>query len=54
MIGRMGGNFISKKTNVVLKIYKILIKPHIEYFSQAWAPVLGYENKSVILRLKGI
>ena len=31
MIGWMVRNFISKEANVVLKICKTLIKPHIDY-----------------------
>ena len=47
-------NFISWKADVVLKIYKTLIKPYIEYCSQAWTPVLRHGNWNVILRLEGI
>ena len=32
-------NFISRETNVILEIYKTLIRPHIEYCTQAWATV---------------
>ena len=51
MIGWMVSN-ISKEVKVVLKIYKTLKRPHIEYCTQAWAPVLRHRNWSVILRLK--
>ena len=32
-------NIISRETNVVLKMYKTLIRPYIEYCTQAWALV---------------
>ena len=39
MIGWIVKNFISREANVVLKIYKILIRPHTEYCTQAGTPV---------------
>ena len=51
----MGRNlFFLKQENVVLKVYKTLIRPHIEHVTQIWAPVLRHGNYSVILRLDGI
>ena len=38
MIDWMFRNFISREANVV-KIDKVLIRPHIEYCTQAWVPV---------------
>ena len=52
MISRMVRNPISREANIILKIYKILIRPHIEYGAQA--PVLRHGNWSVILRFEGI
>ena len=37
-----------------LKIHKILLRPHIEYCTQAWVPVLRHGNRSLILRLEDI
>ena len=54
MIGWMVNNSVSMKANVVLKIYKTLIRPNIEYSSQAWASVLRHGNWRVILRLNSI
>ena len=45
--------FISKETNIVLKIYKTLIRPHKEYFTQSWASVLRHGKWRVMLRLEG-
>ena len=53
-IGWMVSNFISREVNVVLKIYKTLKWPHIEYCTQAWVPVWRHENWSVILKLECI
>ena len=39
IIDWMDRNFISEKANVVLKIYKILIRPRIEYCTQTLGPV---------------
>ena len=44
MIGWIVGNFISREVNAVLKICKTLIRPHTEYHSQVWAPVLKHGN----------
>ena len=37
-------NIISRKVNIVLKIYKTQIKSHIEYWTQAWGSVLRHGN----------
>ena len=47
-------SFISREANTVLKAYKTLISPQIEYSSQAWDPVSRHGNYSVIVRLEGI
>ena len=54
MIGWMVWHFISMETNVVLKIYKILIRPHIDYCNQPWTLVSRHGNWSVILWLEAI
>ena len=53
MVSWMVRNIISREANV-LKIYKFLIRPHIAYYTQAWASVFRYGNGSVILGLMGI
>ena len=54
MIDWMVRNFISRVANVVLRIYKTLMRPHREYCTQSWAPLLRHGNWNVILRLEGI
>ena len=38
----------------MLGLYKSLVKPHIEYCSQAWAPMAKHGNWSLILELEGV
>ena len=47
MIGWMVRNFISREANV-LKIYKILIRLHVEYCTQVWAPMSRHGNWSIM------
>ena len=53
MIAWMVRKFISREVNV-LKIYKTLIKPHIEYCTPARAHISRHRNWRVMLRLEGI
>ena len=39
---------------MMLGLYKSLIKPHIEYCSQAWAPMARHGNWSLILELESV
>ena len=41
-------------SSVMLGLYKSLVKPHIEYCSQAWAPMARHGNWSLILELEGV
>ena len=47
-------SMISREPSVMLGLYKSLIKPHIEYCSQAWAPMARHGNWSLILELEGV
>ena len=47
-------NVISREPSVMLGLYKSLIKPHIEYCSQAWAPMARHGNWSLILELEAV
>ena len=47
-------NILSRHAYVIINVYKTLIRPHIEYCTQAWAPVARHGNWSLILKLEGI
>ena len=47
-------NIISREPSVMLGLYKSLIKPHIEYCSQAWAPMARHGNWTLILELEAV
>ena len=47
-------NVISREPSVMLGLYKSLIKPHIEYCAQAWAPMARHGNWSLILELEAV
>ena len=49
-------NVISREPSVMLGLYKSLIKPHIEYCSQAWAPIAmaRHGNWSLIIELEAV
>ena len=47
-------NVLSRDAYVICRIYKALIRPHIEYCTQAWAPVARHGNWNLILKLEGV
>ena len=47
-------NILSRDAYVIVKVYKTLIRPHVEYCTQAWAPVARHGNWNFILKLEGI
>ena len=47
-------SMISREPSVMLGLYKSLIKPHLEYCSQAWAPMARHGNWSLIPELEGV
>ena len=47
-------NLISREKLLMLRIYKTLIRPHLEYCVQLWSPAPGYGNWSMILKIEGV
>lgn len=53
-IGWVLRNIQSRDAFVITRVYKTLIRPHVEYCTQAWAPVARHGNWSMILKLEGV
>ena len=47
-------NVVCRSQDVMLLIYKALVRPHIEYCVQIWSPVPRYGNWSVIIELENV
>ena len=47
-------NLISREKLLMLRIYKTLIRPNLEYCVQLWSPAPGYGNWSMILKIEGV
>ena len=47
-------SLISRNSEVMLKIYKSMIRPHIEYCVQLWSPLPSHGNWGVILALENV
>lgn len=53
-IGWTMRNILSRSAYVIMRVYKTLIRPHLEYCTQAWAPVARHGNWKLILKLEGV
>ncbi|KAL5250782.1 hypothetical protein ACHWQZ_G016501 [Mnemiopsis leidyi] len=47
-------NLINREKNVMLAIYKALIRPHLEYCVQLWNPVAAHGNWATVLELESV
>ena len=54
MIGWVTRNVISRNREVMLNIYKSLIRSHLEYCTQLWNPTACHGNWSIILEIEGV
>ena len=47
-------NLISREKSLMLRVYKTLIRPHLEYCVQLWNPAAEHGNWSLILRIESV
>ena len=47
-------NVISRSSNVLLKIYQSIIRPHLEYCVQLWSPLPAHGNWGLILSIENV
>ena len=47
-------NIISRDPDVMLKAYKSVVRPHLEYCCQAWAPNARHGNWKLIMELESV
>ena len=54
MIAWVTRTFVSRDVEVMLKIYKSMIRPHMEYCVQLWSPLPAHGNWGLILAIEDI
>ena len=47
-------NFISREQDTIIHLYKSMIRPHLEYCPQVWAPLSRHGNWALIMSLEGV
>ena len=47
-------NIISREPEVMLKAYKSIVRPHLEYCCQAWAPNARHGNWKIIMEIESV
>ena len=45
---------ISREPDLMIRLYKAMIRPHLEYCTQVWAPLATYGNWSVIGEIEAV
>ena len=53
-IGWITRSIISRQSGVMLRVYKTLIRPFLEYCCQVWSPKAKYGNWATILEIEGV
>ena len=53
-IGWITRSIISRQSGVMLRVYKTLIRPFLEYCCQVWSPMGKYGNWDTILEIEGV
>ena len=53
-IGWVTRNVISRERDVMLNIYKSLVRPHLEYCVQLWNPVPKHGNWATVMELESV
>ena len=53
-IGWVTRNVISREPDVMVNIYKLLVRPHLEHCVQLWNPIPKHGNWAVIMELESV
>ena len=54
MICWIARNVISREKTLMLRVYKSIIRPHLEYCVQLWNPATEHGNWALILKIEGV
>ena len=38
VLGMINGTFVNKRRDIMIRLYKSLVRPHLEYAAQSWNP----------------
>ena len=54
MICWVARSIVSREKFLMLRVYKTLVRPHLEYCVQLWNPLLEHGNWATIIKIEGI
>ena len=54
VMGWVVRNVVTREQQVMINIYKSLIRPHLEYCVQIWSPVARHGNWGIIMDIEGV